>query len=133
MTASTTPDASAAWWLGEATQLDSRVDPSKCARVVFSLEGVERPDAFDFFVYLVTHLVPANQEPGGYSVNRGRVSSVDHQTARDSQKMWCSGRNPGSSSSDPAGTINSLPLRVLCGKGEPHSRQKHVAKLRASG
>jgi hypothetical protein len=29
--------------------------------------------------------------------------------------------------------MTSRPLRVLCGSGEPHKRQKEIEKLRASG
>src|SRR5437868_11326054 len=41
------------------------------------------------------------------------------------------GDTPGSSRSDPAGIIISRSLRVACGRGEPHSRQNEVEKLRA--
>jgi hypothetical protein len=39
----------------------------------------------------------------------------------------------GSLSSEPAGTTISRPLRVWCGNGDPHTRQKVVAKLLAVG
>ena len=63
----------------------------------------------------------------------GRSWPWTYQLAREPQCTCRSGLLTGSSSSAPAGMMTSRPLRVAWGSGEPHRRQKDVAKLRAVG
>jgi hypothetical protein len=63
----------------------------------------------------------------------GKLLASDNHRARELQQESIVGETPGSSKREPAGMMISRPLRVLWGSGEPHSRQKEVEKLRASG
>jgi hypothetical protein len=61
----------------------------------------------------------------------GKLIASESHCARDCQHVSIVGDTPGSSRSDPAGMMISLPLRVACGSGEPQFRQNEVEKLRA--
>jgi hypothetical protein len=61
----------------------------------------------------------------------GKLIASESHSARDCQHVSMVGDTPGSSRSDPAGMMISLPLRVACGSGEPQFRQNEVEKLRS--